>query len=85
MCYAEEFLQLFNIIFHSSTFITMIAVLPTFLFHKIRDSDEYIDKLHSKSELKRKQLIVKMKELMELELECSIEDVDHYEALNSIT
>ena len=47
----------------------------------MREANEYINKLHSNSESKRKKLIVKMKEIMELELECSIEDVDHYEAL----
>ena len=65
LCYVKEFLQLSNIIFHSSTLNAVIEVLPEFLFHKIRETDEYIDKLHSNSESKRKRLIVKVKEIME--------------------
>ena len=79
MSYAEEFPQLSNEIFQSSTFNTVIEVLPEFLFHKIRETDEYIDK--SNSDTKEKKLIVKMKEIMEVELKCSIRDVDYYEAL----
>ena len=81
MCYAKEFPQLSSIIFHSSTLNAVIEVLPEFLFHKIRETDEYIDKLHSNSESKEKKLIVKMKEIMEVELKCSIRDVGYYEAL----
>ena len=77
MCYTKEFPQLSNIIFHSSTLNAVIEVLPEFLFHKIRETDEYIDKLHSNSEL----MMIKIKEIMELEQMRAIKDVEFHETL----
>ena len=80
LCYAKEFPQLSNIIFHSSTLNAVIEVLPEFLFHKIRETDEYIadiDKLYSNSE----SMMVKIKEIMELEQMRAIKDVEFHETL----
>ena len=75
--YTEEFLQLSSIIFPSSTLNTVIEVLPKFLFHKIRETDEYINNLHSKSE----SMIIKIKEIMELEQMRAIKDVEFHKTL----
>ena len=77
LCYTEEFPQLSNIIFHSSTLNAVIEVLPEFLFHKIRETDEYIDKLHSNSE----SMMIKIKEIMELEQMRAIKDVEFHKIL----
>ena len=80
MCYAEEFLQLSNMIFHSSTLNAVIEVLPEFLFHKIRETDEYItdiDKLYSNSE----SIIIKIKKIMELEQMRATKHVEFHETL----
>ena len=76
LSYAEEFPQLSNGIFHPNTVEAVIKVLPEVLFHKIRDSEEYIDNLYSSSESMGKKCIIKIKEIMEVEQKKAITDVD---------
>ena len=79
--YAEEFPQLSNEIFHSSTINAVVEVLPDSLFQDIRKSDEYVDNLQTNSESRRKRCITKIKEIMEAELKRAVKDCEVYGAI----